>query len=344
MTVTDLPDDTLLKVQDLQMHFPAEKDWCGRTTRWVKAVDEVSFTIRRGETFGIVGESGSGKSTAARAILRAYKPTGGSVRFKDPSGTWHELTDMNEDGLRPLRRHMQMIFQDPYSSLNPRMTIEQLIGEPMINQGITDATIIRDRAAELLVQVGLRPEALSRYPHAFSGGQRQRVGIARALATNPTFIAADESVSALDVSIAAQTINLMQDLQEELGLTYMFITHDLSMVEHISDRIGVMYAGRLLEVSDTDSFFARPLHPYSEALLSAIPVPDPRRARKSRGKRVKGEVPDPANLPPGCAFAQRCPYATDRCTGERPTLRHVAPGRYVRCHFADELQLEGPKA
>ena len=342
--MTNTQDNALLEVKNLRMHFPADKDWRGRPRRWIKAVDDVSFTINKGETFGIVGESGSGKSTAARAILRAYEPTDGSVRFRTPDGNWNDITHMKEDTLRPFRRHMQMIFQDPYSSLNPRMTIEQLIGEPMVNQGIANAGQIRDRAAELLVQVGLRPEALSRYPHAFSGGQRQRVGIARALATNPTFIAADETVSALDVSIAAQTINLMQDLQEELGLTYMFITHDLSMVEHISDRIGVMYGGRLLEVSETEAFFKRPLHPYSEALLSAIPIPDPRRAKAAKKARIKGEVPDPANLPKGCAFAPRCAYATQACTTDRPPLREVLPGRFTRCIHAEQLNLVGPKA
>ena len=344
MNTLNLPDDALVSVENLQMHVPIHKGWLGGKTGAVKAVDDVTFHIRQGETLGIVGESGSGKSTTARAILRAHEPTGGTIRFKGPDGNWNDITHKTDDELRELRRYMQMIFQDPYSSLNPRMTLEQLVGEPMVNHGITNRTEIRDRVAYLLRQVGLRPETMSRYPHAFSGGQRQRIGIARALALNPTFVAADESVSALDVSVAAQTINLLQDLQDELDLTYLFITHDLSMVEHISDRIGVMYAGRLVEIADTDSFFQRPRHPYSEALLSAIPIPDPRRAREKKRSVVKGEVADPANLPKGCAFAGRCPYATALCTEQQPELRQVAEGRFARCHHADELELKGTAA
>ncbi|KAJ57090.1 hypothetical protein ACMU_00945 [Actibacterium mucosum KCTC 23349] len=278
--------DPVLTVKGLKMHFPTAKDWRGRTTQVLKAVDDVSFTIGRGETFGLVGESGSGKSTVARSVLRAYEPTGGSVQFRAPDGATHELTTMTGDTLRGMRRHMQMVFQDPYSSLNPRMTVEQLIGEPMVNQGETNSNQIRDRAAELLVQVGLQPDMLSRYPHAFSGGQRQRVGIARALVTNPSFVVLDESVSALDVSIAAQTINLLKELQENLGLTYLFITHDLSMVANFADRIGVMQKGKLVETGDTGAFFANPQDPYSQRLLNAVPIPDPRRARALRERRA----------------------------------------------------------
>ncbi|SDQ12570.1 oligopeptide/dipeptide ABC transporter ATP-binding protein [Pseudovibrio sp. Tun.PSC04-5.I4] len=341
MTNINIPDDALISVENLQMHFPLKKGFLGRNNGTVKAVDDVSFYIRKGETFGIVGESGSGKSTTARALLRAYEPTGGTIRFKDPDGVWHDLTNKSESEMRVLRRYMQMIFQDPYASLNPRMTLFQLVSEPLVNIGVTNRSELEDRVGYLLAKVGLRPENMVRYPHAFSGGQRQRIGIARALALNPTFIAADEAVSALDVSIAAQTINLLQDLQEQMGLTYLFITHDLSMVEHISDRIGVMYAGRLVEVADTASFFDRPLHPYSEALLSAIPIPDPKRARAKKRGLVKGEVADPANLPIGCAYASRCLHATEHCQMSNPELTETAEGRFVRCHHSADLTLQG---
>ena len=278
-----LSDDTVIQVDNLHMHFPiGGTDWRGRPRRILKAVDDVSFTIRRGETFGLVGESGSGKSTVARAILRAYTPTDGSVRFRDPAGAVHQLIDMEKLPLRDMRRHMQMVFQDPYSSLNARMTVEQLIGEPMVNLGETNRRRIQERAAELLQQVGLSPDMLLRYPHAFSGGQRQRIGIARALVTKPSFVVLDESVSALDVSVAAQTLRLLKELQETLGLTYLFITHDLSMVANFADRIGVMQSGKLVESNDTETLFANPQMAYSKRLLQAVPIPDPRRARKLR--------------------------------------------------------------
>jgi ABC-type glutathione transport system ATPase component len=280
-----LDEGTVLQVDNLSMHFPVRHDWRGRQVEVLKAVDDVSFTIRRGDTFGLVGESGSGKSTVARALLRAYEPTGGSVRFRDPGGTVHQLVGMPKQQLRDLRRHMQMVFQDPYSSLNARMTVEQIIGEPMIIQGETNRSVIQDRAAELLAQVGLGKDMLSRYPHAFSGGQRQRIGIARALVTRPHFLVLDESVSALDVSVAAQTIALLKDLQDKLGLTYLFITHDLSMVANFADRIGVMQTGRLVESGDTAAFFANPRELYSQRLLNAVPIPDPRRARALRALR-----------------------------------------------------------
>lgn len=278
-------EEVVLKVDNLKMYFPTEKDWMGRVTKELKAVDDVSFEIRRGETFGLVGESGSGKSTVARSVLRAYQPTGGSVQFKAPDGNYHELTELQGDKLRAMRAHMQMVFQDPYSSLNPRMTVEQLIAEPLVNQGETDTKHMHERAAELLERVGLKTDMLSRYPHAFSGGQRQRIGIARALVTNPSFVVLDESVSALDVSIAAQTIDLLRELQDTLKLTYLFITHDLSMISNFADRIGVMQHGKLVEAGDTVSFFADPKEAYSRRLLNAVPIPDPHRARALRAKR-----------------------------------------------------------
>ena len=335
------PEDALIVVEGLKKYFPTHRGMLRRDAGTVKAIDDVSFTIRSGETFGLVGESGSGKSTVARLILRAYEPTGGTIGFRRSDGTWQDMTHLTRAELRPLRREMQMIFQDPYASLNPRMTVAELIAEPLRIHGIADGKQAEERVAELLRQVGLPAEVMARYPHAFSGGQRQRISIARALSLNPSFIAADEAVSALDVSIAAQTINLFQDLQERLSLTYLFITHDLSMVKHISDRIGVMYAGRLVEIAETGSFFARPRHPYTETLLAAIPTPDPRRARSRRHAPIVGEVADPANLPPGCAFAPRCRFATEICRVERPALRALPDGHDVSCHHADDIALEG---
>lgn len=344
MTVMDMsspmPDDVLVSVRELKKYFPISRGWLQRQVGEVRAVDDLSFDIRKGETFGLVGESGSGKSTVARLILRAYTLTGGSIRFRRADGSIDDISDLDEAALRPVRREMQMIFQDPYSSLDPRMTLLDLVGEPLVIHGVGTRAEIRDRVAELLGLVGLRPEYVTRYPHAFSGGQRQRIGIARALALNPSFIAADEAVSALDVSVAAQNINLLQDLQEKFGLTYMFITHDLGMVEHISDRIGVMYVGRMVELGETEEIFRKPYHPYTEALLSAVPQPDPR--RRQDGKRIilKGEIADPANPPKGCAFHPRCPYATDLCSQEIPALRKLH-GRQVRCHHAEKLDLKG---
>jgi oligopeptide/dipeptide ABC transporter ATP-binding protein len=339
--MTALAEDTLISVKGLKKHFPINKGWLQRVVGHVKAVDDVSFDIRRGETFGLVGESGSGKSTVARLILRAYTLTAGEILFRQPDGSSLDISQLKEAELRPIREQMQMIFQDPYSSLNPRMTLLDLIGEPLVIHGRGNQGEIRDRVQELLTLVGLRPEYVSRYPHAFSGGQRQRIGIARALALNPSFIAADEAVSALDVSVAAQNINLLQDLQEKFGLTYLFITHDLSMVEHISNRIGVMYVGRLVEIAPTEALFAKPLHPYTEALLSAVPEPDPRARHARKRVALKGEIADPANAPSGCAFHPRCAYATDRCKAEVPELRDMGQGRKVRCHHADGLSLTG---
>ncbi len=274
--------DVVVQADGLEMHFPLGLDFWGRPKAMLKAVDGVSFAIRKGETFGLVGESGSGKSTVARTILRAYTATGGSVRFRTPGGALHQMVGMEKGPLRDMRRHMQMVFQDPYSSLNARMTVEQIIGEPMVNLGETNRGLIRDKAADLLTKVGLSADMLARYPHAFSGGQRQRIGIARALMTEPSFVVLDESVSALDVSVAAQTIDLLKQLQADLGLTYLFITHDLSMVSNFADRIGVMQRGRLVETGDTGAFFAAPQEDYSRKLLAAVPIPDPRRARALR--------------------------------------------------------------
>ena len=339
-----MPDDVLISVRNLKKYFPITAGWLRKEIGTVKAIDDVSLDIRKGETFGLVGESGSGKSTVARLMLRAYTLTDGSILFRRDSGDVVDISNLNERQMREMRREMQMIFQDPYSSLNPRMNLLELVGEPLVIHGVGSQADIRDRVAELLKVVGLRPEFLLRYPHAFSGGQRQRIGIARALALNPSFIAADEAVSALDVSVAAQNINLLQDLQEQFGLTYLFITHDLGMVEHIADRIGVMYLGRLMEIADTDDLFARPLHPYTEALMASVPQPDPRGNRTRKRVPLKGEIANPANPPAGCTFHPRCPYAQERCRTEVPALRQIADGRQARCHFAGELDLAGVAA
>lgn len=341
---SDLPEDVLFSVRGLKKYFPIHAGWLKRHVGDVKAIDDVSLDIRRGETLGLVGESGSGKSTVARLMLRAYPLTDGQVLFRRANGQVIDLSNLNDRQMRPLRAEMQMIFQDPYSSLNPRMTLLDLVGEPMVIHGAGGQSEIRDRVAELLKVVGLRPEFINRYPHAFSGGQRQRIGIARALALNPSFIAADEAVSALDVSVAAQNINLLQDLQEQFGLTYLFITHDLGMVEHISDRVGVMYLGRLMEVAPTRDLFQRPLHPYTEALMAAVPQPDPRGNRTRKRVPLKGEIANAANPPSGCSFHPRCPYAQARCSAEVPALRTVEGGRQVRCHFAEQLSLIGAAA
>ncbi len=330
----------ILKVRGLKKYFPIQQGLRKKVIGHVKAVDDVSFDIYQGETLGLVGESGCGKSTTARLLLRAYDATAGDIQFK-MNNNWVNIPQLDRPGLKKLRREMQMIFQDPYSSLNPRMTLLQIVGEPLIVHGLAKANSqeIRDRVAHLLEIVGLRPEYMERYPHAFSGGQRQRIGIARALALNPSFIAADEAVSALDVSIQAQTINLLQDLQEEFNLTYLFITHDLSVVQHISDRVGVMYVGKLVEIAPTRKLFFSPQHPYTEALLTAVPKPDPRLAK--RRVPLQGEVADPSNPPSGCYFHPRCPYAIDKCKTESPVLQEISDGHHVSCHRTQELELKG---
>ncbi len=327
----------LLEVRDLKKHFPIKRGLLSRTVGQVKAVDGVSFDIRAGECLALVGESGSGKTTVGKTILRAYHPTSGTVNLH-VNGSTVDVANLKRSELKPLRRHMQMIFQDPYASLNPRMTVLEIIAEPMLVNGVGRAER-RERVRQLMAQVGLRPEHMVRYPHAFSGGQRQRIGIARALALNPRFIVADEPVSALDVSVQAQVINLLQKLQVDLGLTYLFVAHDLSVVRHISDRVAVMYLGKIVELCDVDPLFELPLHPYTEALLAAVPVPDPK--RKSTRIVLGGEVGDPSKPPPGCSFHPRCMYCKDRCKAETPALREITPGRWAACHFADSLKLRG---
>ena len=318
--------EPLVKVRGLKMYFPILSGVFRRHTGDVKAVDDISFDIKPGETLGLVGESGCGKSTVGRALIRLYEPTAGTVTIAGD-----EITTMPGEALRKKRPQMQMVFQDPQASLNPRMTLAQIIGEPLAeHSGMTKAAQL-DRVFELMDQVGLNRRFANRYPHEFSGGQRQRIGIARALALNPKFIVCDEPIAALDVSIQAQVVNLLEDLQDRLGLTYLFISHDLSMVRHIADRVAVMYLGRIVELSPRDDLYARPLHPYAEALLSAVPEADP----ENQGQRIilKGDGPSPANPPKGCAFCTRCPKVMDLCRTTRPVLTEVEPGRQVACHL-----------
>jgi peptide/nickel transport system ATP-binding protein len=330
----------LLEVNDLKKYFPIKKGFFStKTVGYVKAVDGVNFFIRKGETFGLVGESGCGKTTTGRVVLRAYEPTGGEVWFDDRDMGRVNVAELDKQGLKALRRNTQMIFQDPYSSLNPRMTLLQIVGESLLVNKIARGHELQDRVAELLEVVGLRPEYMTRYPHAFSGGQRQRIGVARALALNPQLVICDEPVSALDVSIQAQTLNLLQDLQEEFDLTYLFISHDLSVVEHISDRVAVMYVGKLVEHASTEELFTTPLHPYTEALMSSVPKPDPR--WRTEPIVLPGDVADPANPPPGCYFHPRCGYAKDICAKEMPQLRELKKDHFVACHRAEELRLVG---
>jgi oligopeptide/dipeptide ABC transporter ATP-binding protein len=332
----------VLDVRGLRKYFPIRGGLFNRNAGTVRAVDDVSFSIARGETLSLVGESGCGKTTTSRCILRAIKPTGGEIIFHAEDGKDIDVAPLDRKALRPLRRQMQMIFQDPFSSLNPRMTIAEIIGEPLLVNGMTDTTARNARVAELLELVHLPSAYLNRFPHAFSGGQRQRIGIARALALNPALVVADEPVSALDVSVQAQIVNLLLELQDRLGLSYLFVAHDLSVVKHVSHRVAVMYAGRIVEIAPTTELFTSPRHPYTEALLSAVPVPDPRQ----RAKRIvlEGEVADPSNAPSGCHFHPRCRYATDRCRQVVPELEEVSPGHSVRCLRARELSLSGVAA
>jgi oligopeptide/dipeptide ABC transporter ATP-binding protein len=316
----------LIEVTDLKKHFPIRKGVLSRTVGNVLAVDGVSFSIDEGQTLGLVGESGCGKTTVARTVLRLIEPTSGEIKVRG-----QEITSLSKTELRPLRRQMQIIFQDPFSSLNPRIRVGKIVGEPLKVHGVGDFDERQERVARLFKRVGLRPEQIDNYPHQFSGGQRQRVSIARALALDPGFIVADEPVSALDVSIQAQVINLLMDLQRELGLSYLFVSHNLAVVEHISHRVAVMYLGRIVEYADKVSLFENPLHPYTEALLAAVPLPDPSLTRTKH--RVTGDVPSPINPPPGCHFHPRCPIAEARCAVERPALREVAPGHLVSCHL-----------
>jgi len=320
----------LVSVSDLKKHFPVMKGVFRRQVGAVKAVDGVSFDIRSGETLGLVGESGSGKSTAGRVILQLDEATEGSVVFDG-----EELTGMSEPEVRPHRPRMQMIFQNPHASLNPKMNVGSIIAEPLVEHNAARGEERRERVDDLLRLVGLEPKHANRYPHEFSGGQRQRIGIARAIALSPDFIVCDEPIAALDVSIQAQVVNLLEDLQDALGLTYLFISHDLSMIRHIADRVAVMYLGKIMELAEVDELYDAPRHPYTQALLSAVPVPDPEVEATRRRIILEGDIPSPANPPPGCPFNTRCPVARERCAAEAPEWREIAPGRRVACHFAE---------
>jgi peptide/nickel transport system ATP-binding protein len=331
--------EPLLDVIDLKKYFPIKHGYLKRVVGYVKAVDNLNLHIFEGETLGLVGESGCGKTTAGRSILRAIPPTSGKVLFRDPVKGRVDVAQLEYADLKAVRRNMRMIFQDPYTSLNPRMTLLEIVGAPLRAMNLAKGKELEDRVAEMLKRVGMRPEYMRRYPHAFSGGQRQRIGLARALAPNPKFIVCDEPVSALDVSVQAQILNLLQDLQADLGLTYLFVAHDLSVVAHISDRVSVMYVGKMVELAPTHELFENPLHPYTEALMSAIPRPDPR----PREKRIllAGEVANPANPPSGCYFHPRCTYVQDICKTDEPTMDEVTPGHYAKCHRSRELKLLG---
>jgi len=321
-------NEVLIKVENLVMHFPIYRGVIRRQVGVVHAVDGVSFDIKKGETLGLVGESGCGKSTTGRTILQLYKPTAGNVYYKDTN-----LVKLRSEPMRLMRRELQMIFQDPYASLNPRMTVRDIVGEPLMAFGEGTGKQIDERVASLLDLVKLNPDYSSRYPHEFSGGQRQRIGVARALALNPSFIVCDEPISALDVSIQAQVVNLLEELQERLNLTYLFIAHDLSMVRHISNRVAVMYLGIIVELADRNELYKNPLHPYTQALLSAIPVADPEFNEQRRRIILEGDVPSPVNPPSGCRFRTRCPIAKEICAQQVPEWREVQPGHFAACHM-----------
>jgi peptide/nickel transport system ATP-binding protein len=338
-------DNVLLNVKGLKKYFPIQKGLFRRVVGYVKAVDNISFFVREGETLGLVGESGCGKTTASRSIIRLYEPTAGQIHFKtakfsaDGQGQMVNLRELDAAQMKLIRQEMSMIFQDPVGSLNPRMSVFDIISEPLVIHGRGEGPETEETVVQLLERVGLRPEHMRRYPHEFSGGQRQRIGIARALALNPRLIFCDEPVSALDVSIQAQTLNLLQDLQADFNLAYVFVAHDLSVVQHISDRVAVMYVGKIAEMAKSDDLYNNPLHPYAEALMSAVPKPDP----KYESERIimKGDVADPSNPPPGCYFHPRCQYAIDICHQEEPEFRELKPDHFAACHRADELQLRG---
>lgn len=329
----------LLEIFHLKKYYPITRGLFKRTVGHVKAVDDVSFTLNTGQTLGLVGESGSGKTTLAHSVMRGITPTAGTVIFNDEERGAVDVVTADTATLRHIRRNMQMVFQDPFSSLNPRMTVLDIIAEPLLVNNIATGKQAQERVAELLQLVGLRPEYMRRYPHAFSGGQRQRIVVARALALNPRLVLMDEPTSALDVSIQAQTLNLLKDLQARLNLSYLFISHNLGVVEHVSDRVAVMYVGRLVEIAPTQMLYQKPKHPYTEALLASIPKPDPKRNR--RRAAITGEIPNPANPPSGCHFHPRCPYAQAICSRETPPLREITPGQFAACHFSESLDLKG---
>jgi len=335
----DKQNEILLEVKNLKKYFPITRGVFRRVVGYVKAVDRVDLFIRQGETLGLVGESGCGKTTLGRSILRLIEPTDGEVWFKTGKGKKLDITKLEDREIKSLRREMRMIFQDPYGSLNPRMTVMDIVGEPLIIHKVARGKEIEDRVRTLLKIVGLNPRYMRRYPHEFSGGQRQRIGIARALALNPRLVIADEPVSALDVSVQAQVINLLEDLQVQFNLTYLFIAHDLSVVYHISDRIAVMYVGKIMEVGQADEIYQGPRHPYTEALMSAVPVIDP--DVKPERILLQGDVPNPANAPSGCTFHPRCRYAKKICSQEEPPLEDIGDEHYVACHFADDFSLKG---
>ncbi len=333
--------DTLLEVNNLKMYFPITEGLFARLKGYTKAADDVSLFIRKGETLGLVGESGCGKTTVGRCIVRAYTPTAGQILYKNADDKIVDLAPLDRKTVQPYRKEIRMIFQDPYSSLNPRMTVFDIISEALKVNKLMSQSEMEDRVEYILQRVGLRPEYIKRYPHAFSGGERQRIGIARALVTNPRLIVADEAVSALDVSIRAQILNLMEELQRDFDLTYLFVSHDLSVIRHICNRVVVMYVGKVVEIATGLDIYMNPKHPYTEALMSAVPVSNPRARDKGARIRLPGEVADPSNPPPGCYFHPRCRYAKEQCSAETPVLRDMGNDHFVACHFAEELTLTG---
>jgi oligopeptide/dipeptide ABC transporter ATP-binding protein len=332
-------NNIILEVKGLKQYFPIYQGLLQRLVGYVKSVDGVDLAIHENEVLGLVGESGCGKTTTGRSILRLYNPTAGEIWFHKKNGERVEISHFSQKEMKPLRRDMRMIFQDPFSSLNPRFTVKDIIGEPLIIHGIARGKEVEERVAVLMRQVGLDPSYMCRYPHEFSGGQRQRIGLARTLSLSPRLIIADEPVSALDVSVQAQVLNLLQELKEQMGLTLLFIAHDLSVVEHVSDRVAVMYVGKIVEMAKTDELLTHPLHPYTEALLSSVPSADP--DIQSSRIQLQGEVPSPANPPSGCIFHPRCRYAKPECSQQEPASLEITPGHFVRCHFATELHLKG---
>jgi len=337
--MTSANNTPLLEVRNLRKYFPIQKGFLKKTIGNVRAVDDVSFFVEEGETLGLVGESGCGKTTTSRCVVRAIAPSSGQMLFRTGEGQMVDLATLDRAALRPLRPQMQMIFQDPYASLNPRMNLFEIVGEPLLVNGLVNRKQRTDQVAELLQLVGMRPEYMQRFPHAFSGGQRQRIGIARALSVRPRLVVADEPVSALDVSVQAQILNLLLDLQQRLNLTYIFVAHNLGVVKHICDRVAVMYVGKLAEMAKTGELFHRPRHPYTAALMAAVPVADPR--VQSGNVELKGEVPSPANPPPGCYFHPRCAYAVELCRTQPPDFHEITPGHFVACHEAEEIELPG---